>query len=170
MRVVAVEGVGSGSGKTAFLTRLLAELPDWCALKTSPVKDGGHRHGLAGDYELVLDMTRLSVPGTDTEAYLATGARRVGWLIARPPLSAAARGAVLEAFRGAPGLLVEGGSLADGLGPERRYLVVRPGSVAVKPEARERLASRESITVDASRGDDPTIAELIREFTAWARR
>lgn len=145
MKVLSVAGVGSGSGKTTLMARLIAVLPGWGALKTSPVRPGGHDHGLTGDYDLVTNLGRLSSSGTDTRRYIDSGAARVAWLIARPPLSAAAAEAVRAAFGDLPGLLVEGDSLAEGLRPGKRYRV----SPAM---------------------DEAAIEGLIDEVRAWARR
>jgi hypothetical protein len=152
------------------MTRLIGVLPGWGALKTSPVSGGGHDHGLTANYELVLDEKRLASSGTDTCSYLASGAFWVGWLIARPPLSAAAKATVLSAVSGLPGLLIEGGSLADGFSPDRRYLVVPPGSVAIKPETFTRARLDGVIVLRTASYDSPEVAALLADVTAWARR
>jgi hypothetical protein len=170
MRILAVAGAGSGSGKTALLARLVRLLPDWGALKTSPVVDGGPDHGLSRNYELVLDLARLASPGTDTGAYVESGAARVGWLIARPPLSVEGRAAVLRAFRGLDGILVEGGSLADGLSPDRRCLVLPFGERSIKDSAQARARHEDTAVVVAHpSGTSPEIEALIADVTAWAR-
>jgi hypothetical protein len=77
---------------------------------------------------------------------------------------------VLSAVSGLPGLLIEGGSLADGFSPDRRYLVVPPGSVAIKPETFTRARLDGVIVLRTASYDSPEVAALLADVTAWARR
>jgi hypothetical protein len=199
VKVAAVSGAGSGSGKTALVSGLIRRLPRWGALKTTPADPPRHRPRDGSDYEIVIAGERLKSAGTDTSRFLEAGARRVAWLMAQPPLRPSVVVEVLNAFDGCPGLLIEGGALADAFAPGRRYVVVRAGATDFKPASlgpirsadavlinvptgtpavaieRTRLVLRETIPAgrilvgDPARMDDGAVASLADEVRAWAR-
>lgn len=188
MKIVAVSGGGSGSGKTSLVEAFLGALPGFGALKTSPGRD----------YELVIDPVRLLSSGTDTRRYLDGGAVRTAWLSARPPLDAGSVREVLAVFAGCAGLVIEGDSLADSFAPRRRYVIVRAGA-PVKPAAREAMRRADGIVanvpratppkvlaaledeiasaagrrpdhvVDVARPEEPGLRRVVEEIRAWAR-
>lgn len=189
MKIVAVSGGGSGSGKTGLVETFLRALPGFGALKTSPGRD----------YDLVIEPKRLLSSGTDTRRYLDAGAVKTAWLSARPPLDAAFVRPVLAVFAGCTGLVIEGDSLAEPFAPGRRYVIVRAGA-PVKPAARDAMRRADGVVVnvlratppevvaaleeeiacaagrrpdhvlDVARRDDPGLRRLTEEIRAWARR
>lgn len=191
MKVLAISGGGSNSGKTSLVLALIRVLPEWGILKTSPVENPDRNHGYGWDYELVLDRTRLASAMKDTASFIAAGASRVAWLIARPPVPEKARVEVEAAFVGCPGLVIEGGALAEPFSPERRYVVVRGSTTPLKAEAIERARRADAVllngpasravtaalargsrvvTIDARSADDPGTRAFLDEVSAWARR
>ncbi len=164
MKVLAISGAGSDSGKTTFVVAVLRAFSDWGALKTSPFGAAGHDHGGGRNYELVIDRERLLSPGRDTRFYLEAGAARAAWLIARAPVDPRAAAAVLALFAGCAGLAVEGGSLAEALSPGRRYVIVRAGLTALKSEAASAVLRADALLVNTPAGTDR--AEVARTVTA----
>lgn len=191
MKVLAISGGGANSGKTSLVLALIGVLPEWGILKTSPLENPDRDHGYGWDYELVLDHARLASAMKDTASFIAAGAARVAWLIARPPLPVKALVEVEAAFAGCPGLVIEGGALAEPFSPERRYVVVRGATTPLKAEAIERARRADAVllngpgspavtaalsggarvmTIDALRADDPGTRAFLDEVSAWARR
>lgn len=183
MRILAIGGFGSGSGKTTLVACALSRLPGWGALKTSPGK-----HGRAGSGGWALDTgsAALRVAGTDTARMFAAGAARVAWLRSEGSPPAPALDAVREWSAGLPGLVVEGLRAAEALGAQRLYLVARAGSRDLKPAAFEAMPRAAAVVVngsaipgeirgarvvvaDLSRADDPALAALLDEISAWSR-
>ncbi len=149
MRVLSIAGTGSGVGKTRILALLLADpLAGWGALRTTPLD--GHAPEAVGDDEFVTDPARIEIVGRDTRRLIDAGAARVAWLRARDAASAAALAPrVREHFRGLPGVAVEGGRLAEALGPGYRIFVA--GSTW-KPGSREAMARADVVVVAAPAG------------------
>ena len=184
MRLIAIAGFGSGSGKTSLVERLLPRLPAWGALKTSP---GKHGRTPAGSWSLETGRAGLALPGSDTGRMIAAGAARVAWLRSdgTPPEPALA--AVRVWSRGLPGLVVEGLRAAEALGADRLYLVARASTGPLKPAAVEAasraaaivvngavdpegLPSGRIVRVDLGRDDDPALRALLDEISDWSRR
>ena len=196
MKTIAVSGGGADSGKTTVISALLRVLPGWGALKTSPWRGDRTVPPIPGDYELVTDTERLLSPGTDTRSYLDAGARRAAWLISAAPSGGRGVRRVRAYCAGGPGIVIEGGSLADAFSAGRRYVVVRAGAPSIKPEAlpiieradeilvnapagtppaavealRSMLPAREVRVLDAASPADPGLAEFLEAVSAWARR
>lgn len=183
MRILAVGGFGSGSGKTTFVERILSRLPGWGALKTSP---GKHGRAGSGRFLLETDPVALGSAGSDTARMLAAGAARVAWLRSEgtPPPEAVV--AVRAWSAGLPGLLVEGLRAPLALGADRLYLVARSGTddlkaaaVAAAPNAAAIVVNGatppaglprvRTVIVDLARADDPALAALLDEISAWSR-
>jgi hypothetical protein len=199
VNVLAISGAGSDSGKTTFVVAVLRAFPGWGALKTSPFGAAGHHHGGDRNYELVIERERLLSPGRDTRSYLEAGAARAAWLIAKAPLDPGAAAEILQLFAPCAGLAVEGGSLAEALSPGRRYVIVRAGTTALKPEAASAVPRADALLVNAPAGTgreevartvaalaaydaaapilefdpatpaDPGLARVLSAIRAWAR-
>jgi hypothetical protein len=183
VRILAIGGFGSGSGKTTLVARVLARLPGWGALKTSPGK-----HGRTGSsaWALETDAVALRIAGSDTARMLDAGAARVAWLRSEGAPPAAALDAVRAWSAGLPGLVVEGLRAAEALGAQRLYLVARAGSRDLKPAAFAAMPRAAAVVVngsaipgeihgarvvvaDLARADDPALADLLDEISAWSR-
>jgi hypothetical protein len=183
VRILAVGGFGSGSGKTTLVERVLARLPNWGALKTSP---GKHGRVASGRWALGTDAVGLRITGSDTARMLAAGAVRVAWLRSDGAPPPEALDAVRAWSRGLPGLVVEGLRAGEALGAQRLYLVARSGTRDLKPAAVDAAARAAAIVVngatppdglpagrlvvaDLARDDDPALEALLDEISAWSR-
>lgn len=194
MRIVAVGGFGSGSGKTLLLERILGAAPGIGAVKTSPRSpDRLPPGGFA--WEVSLEI--LAADGSDTRRYLDAGAAAVGWLRSVVPPPAPAGAMVRDWGRPLAGIAVEGISVAAVLRPDRRVLVAASDFSEIKPAAAailhdvdlivvnrragsedadralrriERSAGgRPVVLADLGRPDDPGTAAAVAAITAWLR-
>jgi hypothetical protein len=184
MRILAVGGFGSGSGKTTLVALLLARLPGWGALKTSP---GKHGRPPTGPWTLETDAGALRAAGSDTARMIDAGAARVAWLRSAGTPPQDALDAVRRWSAGLPGLVVEGLRAAEALGADRLYLVARSGSRDLKPAAVEAASRADAIVVngtappaglttgrivvaDLAKTPGPSLEALFEEISAWSRK
>jgi hypothetical protein len=129
MKVIAVVGSGSGSGKTALVCRLLRSLPGLGAVKISPRETASPGvewgPGAAGG-------------GKDTARYAAAGAVRVARVVAPREEVPGLWGAVEAGMEGCRGLIVEGSRSLE-VGKDRFGILVVGGREA--GERPERIGS-----------------------------
>jgi hypothetical protein len=128
VKIVAIVGTGSGSGKTTVACRLLQALPGLGAVKISP-RDGEARVERGP-----------GVPGKDTACYAAAGAVKVARVVGPRGSAARAWGGIVEEFRGLPGVIVEGAGSLE-LPGSRMTVLVADASFMDRVERNSRLAS-----------------------------
>jgi hypothetical protein len=129
VKVIAVVGSASGSGKTTVACAILRAVPGLAAVKVSPRDEEPRVEWGPGQ------------PGKDTARFAASGASPVARIVAPRDRVRGVWEGVRERFAGAPAVLVEGaGALA--LVEERFTVVVADaGTIGERPERDARLAA-----------------------------
>lgn len=144
MRVVTVSGTASEVGKTGLVCELVARLPGWAAIK---VTRGHYRscgrdpetccvsHLLADEPRVFREPEDLEVAGKDTARYVAAGAAAVRWVVCRRGQEAEGIARALAEVEGAPGVVVEGNTVAPACRPDLAIMVAPPDAPEVKSSA-----------------------------------
>lgn len=129
VKLIAIVGSASGSGKTGVACAILRAIPGLGAVKISP-REGPVRveRGAGG-------------PGKDTTRYAECGAGAVARLVAPRERVLEAWEQVRQDFEPLPGVVVEGAGALELPGGRFAIFVVAPATLGERPERDERLAA-----------------------------
>ena len=137
-RIISITAPANGSGKTSLIATILREHPGLLtALKASTVyRDGKHCprsntgcacRRLEGAFTVISDPAVIDQPGTDTGRFVAAGAARTLWCLARPGAHADLWKALLSgALAPEEPIIAEGSGAIEVMQPERIVMVVSP--------------------------------------------
>jgi hypothetical protein len=151
MAVIVVGGHSRSVGKTSVVASLIAALPEceWTAVKITQFGHGicavnGAGCGCAPDHhrwalEEQAPVRDAATHLTDTERFLAAGAKRSLWLRTKTGELAEGMPALRSALAGAQNVLIESNSVIRFLRPELYLVLLDAGNPDFKESAREYL-------------------------------
>jgi hypothetical protein len=129
VKVIAVVGSASDSGKTRVACAILRALPGLGAVKMSPREGPSRIEWGAGQ------------PGKDTERYAQSGAGAVARIVAPRDRLPEVWREMSGAFAGLPGIVVEGAGALDCAAERFTVFVAAPGTLGERSERDGRLAA-----------------------------
>jgi molybdenum cofactor guanylyltransferase len=141
MKILAVTGATSKTGKTALIRRLIPLLPGWavCKVTTCFHHPGGICprgqedtcgicNTLDAPYLIIEDPAVIQQTGTDTGKYAEAGAVRVIWVESRPESLAEAIPLVLDRLKDYPGIIFEGNHVLQHIDADFSVMMAGNGS------------------------------------------
>jgi hypothetical protein len=130
--LVVVGGHSRGVGKTAVVEHLLRMGPrhSWVAVKIS-----AHRHAPGDPDRLLLEKESVAGAGTQTNRYLAAGARQAWLCHAAAPAMPAAAQFIADLLDGGADVIVESNRLLRHLTPDTALFVLSPPLDDWKPSS-----------------------------------
>jgi hypothetical protein len=155
MKVIAVVGSASGSGKTGVACAILRAVPGLGAVKISPREGPARVERGPG------------LPGKDTARYAECGAAAVARVVAPRERVREAWGSLARDFERLPAVVVEGAGALELPGRRLTIFVAAPATLGERPERDERLAADADWIVvvrpsDAAIGEEQPLIALRR--------
>ena len=145
MKVIAVVGSASGSGKTRLACAILKAIPGLGAVKISPREGPSRVEWGAG------------AAGKDTACFAASGAMVVARIVAPRERVAEAWAGIRSNLEHLPGVVVEGAGALDVPAERFTVFVVTPESLGERHERDERLAKAADCIVVVEGGGAPSL-------------
>jgi len=159
MKILAVTGATSKTGKTALIRRLIPLLPGWavCKVTTCFHHPGGTCprgqedtcgicNTLDAPFLIIEDPAVIQQPATDTGLYAEAGAVRVIWVESRPESLAEVLPLVLDRLKDYPGIIFEGNHVLQHIDAD--FSVMMAGDGRRFKKSAEAVRDRVSLTVD----------------------